>query len=180
VTAAYDNSAALWDLESGERLQTFAGHGAQVTRVIPYQDGRMIATASGRGAFRLWRSDSGQLVRDLRAAPGLFNALLARDGRIFITGSALFTNSEVALWDADEGVKLTTIHVAGNLSFPNGVLLSSDERFLLTRTKSEVATVWTMPPTGQRLIDLAWERVTAAGLPLLNKEQRIRFGLDTQ
>src|SRR5690606_37412836 len=54
LTAALDNRARLWDLETGQLLHTYTGHTATVRSVSFSPDGTHILTGSDDGTARLW------------------------------------------------------------------------------------------------------------------------------
>jgi hypothetical protein len=59
LTGSEDNTARLWDADSGACLLTFEGHGNRVTSVAFSADGRRCLTGSGDNTARLWDADSG-------------------------------------------------------------------------------------------------------------------------
>jgi WD40 repeat protein len=179
VTTSYDNSAALWDIHTGRRVQIFPGHPTAVLKAAVYDNGRLLATASGDGTLRIWQIDSGLLVHDLRVKSGLSNFDVSHNGRFIATGRDYENGAEVGIWDAIEGNQIVKIQEPnGPLSPLAGLSFAADDRSLLTRTQTGMLTVWSLPPLGQPLIDLAWQRVGRQGQELLTREQRVRFALE--
>ena len=54
VTASWDRSANLYNVESGSLLQTLQGHDDQLTHVACHPTMRLVATCSEDTTFRLW------------------------------------------------------------------------------------------------------------------------------
>src|SRR5947207_15191949 len=59
ATASADNTAKLWDVDSGKATQVFKGHTDYVAAVAISPDGRAIATASYDQTARLWDAEAG-------------------------------------------------------------------------------------------------------------------------
>ena len=180
VTTSYDNSVALWDIRSGDRIETFAGHSTSVFRALLVDHGRLLVTASSDGVVRLSRVPTAQLVHEWKVSARLSNMEMSHDGRLLALGSNP-TDQEgmVEMWDPVVPSWLMTIRVSnGALSPWDGIAFSPDDRSLLTRTKSGDVLTWSLPPTGQELIDQAWARVAKPGGELLTQEQRIRFAIE--
>jgi WD40 repeat protein len=180
VTTSYDGSAALWDIASGRRLQTFFGHASRILKAAFADRGGLLVTMSDDGQVRVSRLSTGQLVHRWTVEPGLFNMELSHDGRLLALGSNRQGQAAIELWDPVLGVKLAEIGLPGvSLSPLNGLAFSFDDTVLMTRTRDGALSTWRLPPTGQALIDRAWERVAPPGQELLTQEQRIRFALAT-
>ena len=62
LTASDDNTARLWEAESGKLLATFQGHTDGVYSAVFSPDGRRVLTASGDKTARLWETESGKLL----------------------------------------------------------------------------------------------------------------------
>ena len=63
LTASSDNTARLWDVQSGGELQLFQGHTDSVTAAALSPDGTRIVTASQDRTIRLWDAATGEEIR---------------------------------------------------------------------------------------------------------------------
>ena len=110
LTGSEDNTARLWDADSGTCLLTFEGHGNWVTSVAFSADGRRCLTGSGDNTARLWDADSGQCQAWLWAEGGDWFSLdgtrLDKDGCVVGDGPLLRAGGRGAqrlrFADADE------------------------------------------------------------------------------
>jgi WD40 repeat protein len=57
VTASDDETARVWDAESGEEILTLAGHKGAVLLAVFSPDGQRVATGSADGTARIWPLD---------------------------------------------------------------------------------------------------------------------------
>ena len=54
LSAGFDKTLRLWDLETGKELRRFAGHTGRVLDVIISDDGSRALSGSDDGTVRLW------------------------------------------------------------------------------------------------------------------------------
>lgn len=54
ITASWDRSAILWDVETKEPLQPLTGHDHELTHASAHPTQRLVVTASRDSTFRLW------------------------------------------------------------------------------------------------------------------------------
>ncbi len=88
VTASDDNTARVWDSQSGELIQTLEGHQASVFNASFSPDGSRIVTASDDNTARVWDSQSGELIQTLEGhQAGVRNASFSPDGSRIVTAS---------------------------------------------------------------------------------------------
>ena len=66
VSASMDGSVRLWDLDTGEPLQTLLGHDAAVLTVVTTPDGRTAISSAKNGSMLVWDLAKGEKVRDLK------------------------------------------------------------------------------------------------------------------
>jgi hypothetical protein len=86
VSASWDNTLRIWDLESGESLRTFEGHTALVTAVALTSDGRRAVSASGDNTLRIWDLESGKVIATFIADAALNACAITPDGLTFVAG----------------------------------------------------------------------------------------------
>jgi WD40 repeat protein/DNA-binding SARP family transcriptional activator len=99
-----DETASIRDADTGKKLETLAGHTAQVLAVGVSPDGTLFATGSLDGAARLWNAATGDLVHVLRAHHvGVLATRFSADGKRLAT---LGADRAVRVWDVRTGREL--------------------------------------------------------------------------
>jgi len=71
VTASYDETARIWDAESGKELQKLEGHTDRVNSATFSPDGKKIVTASYNETARIWDAESGKELHKLRGTESI-------------------------------------------------------------------------------------------------------------
>jgi WD40 repeat protein/class 3 adenylate cyclase len=94
---AKDNTARIWDADSGEELLVLRGHTKAVFSAIWSPDGRRIVTASTDNTVRIWDAESGDELLTLSPPPAAYGLSIAwsPDGH-FLATSGL--GSQVSVW----------------------------------------------------------------------------------
>jgi WD40 repeat protein len=91
-----DHHLYLWDVETGECLQTLRGHSDWVRRVAFSPDGQFLASSSTDRTIRLWEVGSDQCYRTLQGHTHEVTGLaFSPDGHYLATGSH---DQTVKLW----------------------------------------------------------------------------------
>lgn len=101
LIGTWDDTARLWDADSGAQLRRLRGHTGDVRGVAFSPDGRLIVTASRDGTARIWRADSGAEVHRLEGhdsseGKGVRPVVFSADGRLVLTGG---DDGTARLWD---------------------------------------------------------------------------------
>jgi WD40 repeat protein len=100
ATGGTKNRVWIWDVETGQKLQTLEGeHSGEVYTLAfsPDEDGRWIATAGEDSVVKIWDSHTGSFVRNFRGHTGLVSSLaFSPDGGRLYSGSR---DTTVKVWD---------------------------------------------------------------------------------
>src|SRR5271165_151091 len=145
LTSSWDNTARLWEPESGELLATFQGHTGPVTSAVFSPDGRRVLTASGDKTARLWEAESGKLLTTFQGHTGpVTSAIFSPDGRRVLTASGGGFGGSVdttaRLWEAEDGKLLATFQ--GHTGPVQSAVFSPDRRRVLTASSDKTARLW--------------------------------------
>jgi WD40 repeat protein len=97
VSAGYDKTVKLWDLNSGGMLHAFRGHNNFIQSVAFAPDGRTIASVEMDGILRTWDAKSGAAVKvKLADARFLYTVVYSPDGKLLASAGA---SGWLRLWD---------------------------------------------------------------------------------
>jgi WD40 repeat protein len=100
VTGGEGNTVKIWDVETGQVLQTLRGHSGDVYTVAFSPDGRWVASGGEDSTVKVWDSHTGTLVRSFRGHIGLVSSVaFSPDGRRLFSGSR---DKTVKVWDVSQ------------------------------------------------------------------------------
>ncbi|MBZ5654311.1 MAG: TIR domain-containing protein [Acidobacteriia bacterium] len=89
ATASDDQTAKVWDAESGKELLTLRGHSRPVCGVAFRPDGKRLATACGDQTAKVWDAESGKELLTLRSHSDVVDGVtFSPDGKRLATASA--------------------------------------------------------------------------------------------
>jgi WD40 repeat protein len=134
-----DQTARVWDAESGKPLAVLHGHSFRVLSVAFSPDGRRLATSSRDKTARLWDAESGEQLAVLQGHTEIVvDASFSPDGRRIATAS---WDQTVRLWDAGSGELLAVLQ--GHTGSIECVAFSPDGRRIATAGASDnTARLW--------------------------------------
>ncbi|KAF9172417.1 hypothetical protein BGX20_005712 [Mortierella sp. AD010] len=97
ITGSYDNTAKVWDIETGECLRTLKGH-ALCVRALHFDEAKLITGSMDR-TLKIWNYHTGQCIRTLQGhTDGVVS--LDFDSRILASGSV---DSTIKIWNFATG-----------------------------------------------------------------------------
>jgi WD40 repeat protein/serine/threonine protein kinase/DNA-binding XRE family transcriptional regulator len=127
LSGGIDQTARLWDVQTGQELQTLTGHTAPIGEVAFSPDGRLALTGSADGTARLWDVQTGQEHQTLTGYTDLANGVaFSPNGQYAFIGG---WDGFVLLWDVETGREVRLIEEAEGV---REVVLSPDGQYLLT------------------------------------------------
>ena len=146
ATGSKDNTAKLWETETGELVRTLEGHANWVNSVTFSPDGRYILTGSYDNTAKIWDVSSGNVLSTLSRQNGAILAVAySPDGNFVLTGS---DDNTAKLWDASTGKEVRTF--AGHEGVVRDVAFSASGDYVLTGSDDATAKLWDLT-TGEEI-----------------------------
>ena len=106
MTASEDETARIWDADSGAPLDTLRGHGDWVSSAAFSPDGERVGPRLYDGTARIWDAESGaQLVLARPRRPGRQRRLQPRRR----ASRDRERDKTARIWDAESGAQLATL-----------------------------------------------------------------------
>jgi tRNA A-37 threonylcarbamoyl transferase component Bud32 len=161
ASARGDGTIGLYDVNTGEEIQTLQGHTDYVFSVTFHPDGNHLASASKDRTVRVWDLRTGKELFHCDGHRGdvggaAYGVAFSPDGEHLAAGSE---NRMVSIWNASDGQKLRDL--PGHEHRAMCVAFSPDGRLLASGTTEGFLRIWD-PRTGALL-----------GLPIRAHEKRM-------
>jgi len=138
LSASWDASIKVWDLESGREVQTLNGHSASVSCVVATPDGRRAVSASEDDTLRFWDLESGQEIRTFVGHWGSVKGVsLTPDGRYIVSAS---WDKTLRIWELNSGREVRMLK--GHQAPVTSVLVLADGRRAVSTSEDESVRVW--------------------------------------
>jgi WD40 repeat protein len=107
ASGSYDQTVKLWDVQSGQCLNTFQGDTRLVCSVAFSPDGKMLASSGNAHTVSIWDVQSGQCLNTLQGHTALvWSVAFSPDGQTIASGS---TDETIKFWDVLTGECLKTL-----------------------------------------------------------------------
>jgi WD40 repeat protein len=167
LSASWDGTLKLWDLETGQILTTLEGHSGWVSAVALLPDGRRALSTSSDKTLKLWDLETGQVIKTLEGHSECVTAVaMLPDGRRALSASGDYT---LKLWDLDTGKVLKTLE--GHSGWVSAVALLPDGRRALSSSFDKTLRLWDIE-TGQVLKTLEGHSGPVTAVALLPDGRR--------
>ncbi len=185
LTGSYDNTARLWDVESGETLRVFKGHTWWVWSAVFSPDEQRVVTASQDGSAIVWSVAGEEKSAPFTAHAGpVYSAAFSPDGRYVATAGY---DKRILVWRPDEvrpfdfntlasnksGVDHKFVALNGHQAPVRCVRFSTDGRTLLSGSHDNTVKLWDL---GSGRMHANASRARRLG-PLLLVRARRQIGL---
>jgi hypothetical protein len=107
VSASWDDTLKVWELETGQELATLEGHGDSVTGCAVTPDGRRVVSASGDNTLKVWELETGQELATLEGhGAWVTGCAVTPDGRRVVSASG---DNTLKVWELETGRCLSTL-----------------------------------------------------------------------
>jgi WD40 repeat protein len=133
-----DNTARLWDVETGREIRPLEGHTDEVLAVAISADGKRLLTGGADRTTRLWDANSGRQLKLLEGHTERVSAVaFSPDGKRALTGS---WDHSVSLWNLETGEEIRRLN--GHRSYVTGVAFSPDGKRALSGSYDRTIRLW--------------------------------------
>lgn len=100
ITASHDGTIKVWDLATGDLLDTWIGHKGPIYSIALSPNGQVLASA-GTDGVRLWNAETGRFLRHFKDHGDRVNVVaFSPDGQYLASGGF---DKVVTLWEISSG-----------------------------------------------------------------------------
>lgn len=145
VSGGLDKTVRIWEVQSGQLVQTLSGHQYFVLDIEVSKDGKWIISSAGDynkkvGEVKVWETKSGRLVQTIKGLPYPVNAIaLCNNNQHLVTAGE---NGTLKIWDFEKGTEIR------DLTEPytniETISISDDGKYLLTSGENRSIKLWDM------------------------------------
>jgi WD40 repeat protein len=153
VTASFDNTARLWEGDTGKPIgEPLKGHEGAVSSAAFSPDGKRIVTTSFDKTARLWDGETGKPIGEPLKGheDSVSSAAFSPDGKRIVTASA---DNTARLWDGETGKPIAE-PLKGHEGAVWSAAFSPDGKRIVTASFDNTARLWdgeTGEPVGEPL-----------------------------
>jgi len=151
VTGSLDNTARIWDVETGlAKLRLDGGHTRLVNSAVFSPDGNKVLTASDDHTVKLWNAGTGKIIRTFEGHDErVRSAVFSPDGKHVLTAS---NDKTARIWDAETGDEL--LKLAGHEEAVLCAAFDTAGNRVITGSEDTRAKVWDAK-SGKELLTLS-------------------------
>jgi len=135
ITSSWDGRTILWDIETGEELQSLQHAGFPAWLAV-HPDGHLIAVSGNQGFLQLWNIETGEIHELPAGGNRQEQSAFSHDGTVLVTA----TNGSIDIWNLAT-LSITHSFEAHDASI-NSIHFSADDSLLSISTSDGVASIW--------------------------------------
>jgi len=138
LTAGWDHTARLWDVQTGQTVRTFANHLDKIWTAALSPDGKYLLTGSNDKTARLWNADSTHETRTIRGHSGrVLSLAFLPDGESLLSTSV---DGSIRLWDMNT-LEEKELDSSKELLSPVAAI-SAQGRWIAARSSDNQLVIW--------------------------------------
>ncbi|ETO15679.1 WD repeat-containing protein [Reticulomyxa filosa] len=146
VSASFDKTIRIWNIESGKQLQIFYGHTAVIYSVRFSTDGNSIISCAGDGTIRLWHINTNTEIMTFKSD---FNEIcdvnFSQNGKYIVSCSR---DNIIQLWDIKSRKEIKQL--LGHTNEVWSIEFSPYDEMILSASKDTTINLWDMQ-SGEKL-----------------------------
>lgn len=149
LSGSFDDTAIIWDVETGQILDQLKGHSQDVHSVAFSPDGSRAYTSSRDRSIRVWDTETGEEAQRLVGHTSLVTRMaFTADGRRLLSASS---DKNLVLWEVSSGSPIRQLE--GHTDQVVGVAISPDGHWGLSGSYDGSARLWDLS-TGEEIARL--------------------------
>ncbi len=133
-----DGAVRLWDVATGNLVQTLQGHTQSVWRTAFSPDGKMLASSDLSGVVILWDLGTGKEIRRLGEAEGIGGVAFSPDGKFAVGAS--FNGKSIVMFEIPSGELVREF--IGHARAPESVAFLPDGKHFVSTDDGGTARLW--------------------------------------
>ena len=159
----YDVQMRGKNVQKDDKPVRLTGHQGRGVRIAYHPDGKILASGSPRGDFRLLDTGTGQLLRTFKGVKKLLisGVAFSPNGKMIASRHNERGEGSIRLWDADTGNLLRTL--SGHTRRVNGMAFSPNGNIIVSGGYDKTVRLWDVD-TGKLLRTLSGHTGTVFGM----------------
>ncbi len=138
ATGSNDNTAKIWNTETGETTMTLEGHSHHISTIAFSPDGTRLATGSEDNKAKIWDLKTGEVAMTLEGhKESIISVAFSPDGKNLVTGAG---DNTLKVWDLDTGQHATL--PGGHSGDVLALAFSFDSTKLASGSDDGTAKIW--------------------------------------
>jgi WD40 repeat protein len=167
VSASFDDTLKVWDLETGRVLRTLEGHSAGFDGIAVTADGQRAVSASRDKTLKVWDLETGGAVWTLEGHSALvYGVAVSADGKRVVSASR---DKTLKVWDLEAGHVPRTLE--GHSASVSGVAVTADGKRAVSSSWDNTLKVWDLE-TGRVLRTLEGHSDSVSGVAVTADRKR--------
>lgn len=138
ASASFDNLIKVWDVKTGELVNTLIGHDDWVVSVAFSPDGRLLASGSYDRSIHIWDVNTGELLRRLSGhGQGITSVDFHPEGQVLVSSGK---DNAIMYWEVSTGALLNT--VKGHYNYINAVKFEPTGKHVISAGGDKLIMIW--------------------------------------
>ena len=137
ASSSNDKTLKVWNLTSGELVQSVSGESQAVKFAVISPDGQILASGTGDNKIQIWHLATEQLLHTLEGGAAVHQVAFSLDGQTLVSGNE---DSTVKIWHPGTGKLIDTIR--GHQGAVFAVVVSPDGKIVASGGADKTIRIW--------------------------------------